>query len=72
MKDVLYGVEIFIALALIVALMFQARGGGVSGIFGGWGTPTFRNRRGIEKTLFRLTIVLVVVFVIIAALTVGL
>ena len=68
MRVALYGIEIFIAIVLIVVLLFQSRGGGVGGIFGGWGGGTFRTRRGIEKTLFRLTIVLAVLFVVLAAL----
>ena len=68
MRVALYGIEIFIAIVFIVVLLFQARGGGVGGIFGGFGGSTFRTRRGIEKTLFRVTIVLAVLFVILAAL----
>lgn len=68
MSVALSAVQLVIAIVLIAVLLFQARGGGVSGIFGGWGGGTFRTRRGIEKTLFRLTIVLAVLFVILAAL----
>jgi preprotein translocase subunit SecG len=68
MKTALFGIEIFVAVVLIVILAFQVKGGGVSGIFGGGGaSSTFRSRRGIERTLFRLTIALAVVFVVIAA-----
>ncbi|MCX5995222.1 MAG: preprotein translocase subunit SecG [Chloroflexi bacterium] len=46
------------------------RGGGLGGIFGGSGESAFRTRRGFEKTLFRFTIALVVVFVILCILSV--
>ena len=61
--------EIIVALSLIIILMIQARGTGLGGIFGGWGTSSFRTRRGVEQTLFRLTIILGVVFVLISALS---
>lgn len=69
MRSALYGVEIAISIALIVLLLLQLRGGGVSGIFAGWGTSSYKSRRGIERILFRLTIVLAVLFVIMAALS---
>jgi preprotein translocase subunit SecG len=71
MKTVLYSIDLLVAIVLIALLVLQARGGGLGGIFGGWGAPTFRTRRGIERTLFRLTIILAAVFVIIAMITVG-
>jgi preprotein translocase subunit SecG len=54
---------IILAVALIGAVLLQARGGsGMGGILSDSGT-VFRTRRGIEKTLFQLTIVLAVLFV---------
>jgi len=63
--------QIIIAVVLIAVLMLQVRGGGLGGIFGQADT-TFRTRRGIEKTLFQLTIGLVVVFVALAILNIRL
>jgi len=57
--------QILVALALIATVMFQIRGGGLGGIFG-QPDSVYRTRRGIEKTLLRLTIVLVIVFIILA------
>jgi len=42
----------------------------LGGIFGGTGESAFRTRRGVERTLFRFTIILVVVFVIVSMLSV--
>jgi len=53
---------------LIVVLLLQVRGGGLGGIFGQADT-TFRTRRGLEKTLFQFTIVLVLVFIVLAILS---
>ena len=57
--------QIVLSIALILAILFQVRGGGLGGIFGQAST-VFRTKRGVEKTLFQLTIVLVVLFVIIS------
>ena len=61
--------QIILAIALILSVLFQVRGGGLGGIFGQAST-VFRTKRGMEKTLFRLTIVLVVLFIIISIVTV--
>jgi preprotein translocase subunit SecG len=50
---------------LILAILLQVKGGGLGGIFGQADT-VYRTKRGVEKTLFQLTIVLVVMFVIIS------
>ena len=55
--------QLLVAVALIAAIMFQIRGGGLGGIFG-QPDSVYRTRRGIEKTLLVLTVVLVIVFVI--------
>ncbi len=57
--------QIVLSIALILAILFQVRGGGLGGIFGQAST-VFRTKRGVEKTLFQLTIVLVVLFIAIA------
>jgi preprotein translocase subunit SecG len=59
--------QILISVALIAAVLFQLRGGGIGGIFG-QADSVYRTRRGIESTLFRLTIILVVLLVVFAAL----
>ncbi len=49
--------QIILAIALIASILLQQRGTGLGGAFGGEVTA-YRSRRGIERTLFRLTIVL--------------
>lgn len=61
-------IQIVLAIALILAIMLQVRGGGLGGIFGQAET-VFRTRRGIEKTLFQITIVLIVLFVAISLIS---
>ena len=60
--------QIVLSVALIAVVLFQVRGGGLGGIFGQPGT-VYRTRRGVEKLLFQLTIVLVVAFLVISVLT---
>ena len=56
---------IIVSVGLILSIMFQVKGGGLGGIFGQADT-VYRTRRGVEKNLFQLTIVLAVLFVIIS------
>ena len=65
MQTYLNVAQIVLSIALILAIMLQVRGGGLGGIFGQADT-VFRTKRGVEKTLFQLTIVLVVLFIIIS------
>jgi preprotein translocase subunit SecG len=54
--------QTILAIALIASILLQQRGTGLGGAFGGEITA-YRSRRGIERTLFRMTIVLAVLFV---------
>ncbi len=54
--------QMILSVALTLALLLQVKGGGLGGIFGQADT-VYRTRRGVEKTLFQITIVLVVLFV---------
>ncbi len=60
-------VQIVIAILLMAAILMQNRGAGLSGVFGGGG-GIYRTKRGIEKTLFYSTIVLAVLFFLLAIL----
>jgi preprotein translocase subunit SecG len=66
----LHVAQIIIAVMVIVIILAQARGGGLGGIFGGTGESAFKSRRGVERTLFRFTIILIVVFILISILSV--
>jgi preprotein translocase subunit SecG len=59
--------QMILAAALIASILLQQRGTGLGGAFGGEVTA-YRSRRGIERTLFRLTILLAVLFVIFSLL----
>ena len=55
------------AMMLTVVLLLQAKGSGIGTALGGGSGGSFRTRRGVEKTLFQLTIILAVVFLVISA-----
>ena len=55
--------QIIVSIALIVAILLQARGTGLSGTFGG-DSAVYRSRRGVERRLWQFTIVLLVLFVV--------
>jgi preprotein translocase subunit SecG len=60
--DPLVIAQMILAAALIAAILLQQRGTGLGGAVGG-DVTAYRSRRGIEKTLFRLTVVLASLFV---------
>lgn len=64
--------QLVISGALVVVVLLQSRGGDIGAAFGagGGGGSSFRTRRGLEKTLFQLTIILAIIFVAISALSV--
>jgi preprotein translocase subunit SecG len=53
---------IITSIALIVSVILQNKGTGLGGLTGGDSGGVFTARRGIEKTLFWVTIVLSVLF----------
>ncbi len=61
-------IQIVISITLIVIILIQAKGEGVGGMFGG-GAGVARTRRGLERTLFNVTIVLATVFLLISVLS---
>lgn len=65
MTTYLYIAQIIVAVALILVALLQVRGGGLGGIFGQADT-VYRTKRGVEKTLFQLTIALAFIFIILS------
>lgn len=61
--------QIIISAILILFILLQSKGAGLGNIFGGGG-GVYRTRRGLEKTLFNLTIILAVLFLIISLISV--
>lgn len=61
---------IIVSVALVATIVLQSKQAGLGGIGGAEMTTSFSTRRGLEKTLFRSTIVLSVVFFMLAIYTV--
>lgn len=58
-----------IAIALISVVVIQGQtGGGLGAVFGG--SDIYRSRRGIEKSIFQLSILLTVIFLVLCLVTV--
>ena len=55
--------QMVVSIALMAAVLLQARGAGLGATFGG-DSSVYRSRRGIEKRLFQFTVILAVLFVI--------
>ncbi|MDG1950786.1 MAG: preprotein translocase subunit SecG [bacterium] len=53
--------QLILAILLMGAILLQAQGTGLGSAFGGGGN-TFRTKRGAEKKLFQLTILLSILF----------
>jgi preprotein translocase subunit SecG len=64
-------VQIIISIALIAAVLLQARHGGMGeGVFGGMSGTIHQTRRGLERTLFNITIGLSIAFFVITFINV--
>jgi len=63
MDNILNIIQIVIATLLIVVILLQQRGTGLSAAFGGEGGVYFK-KRGAEKIIFIATIVLATVFIL--------
>ena len=58
-------IQMTLSVVMIASILLQARGTGVGGSFGG-SSSVYRTRRGIEKSLFRATIILGVLFAVVS------
>ncbi len=64
--DALQIVQIILSVAMVVVIILQARGLGLGSLFGGSdsGMGITKTRRGLEKTLFQITIILGALFLL--------
>ena len=71
MQVALQVVSIIVSIVLIVLILLQAKGGGLGSLLGGdAGGGIARTRRGLEKTLFQITIGLAILFLAVSLLSV--
>ena len=62
MEKAIFVGQIVVSALLLIAILLQQRGSGLSSVFGGTGN-IYRTKRGLEKGLFFLTIILILFFV---------
>jgi preprotein translocase subunit SecG len=63
--QVIQVLQIIVAILLILSILLQNRGAGLGASFGGGG-EIYRTKRGAEKFLFRATIALIAIFMVLA------
>jgi protein translocase SecG subunit len=59
-----------VSVLIILSILFQQRGTALGGAFGGsgGGTEAYSTRRGFQKNLLWITVVLIVIFIVLAIL----
>ena len=63
--------QITVSAILIVVVLLQVKGSGFGAALGGMsGGSVYRTKRGLERTLFQATILLVIAFILISFLSV--
>jgi len=60
-------IQIILSITVITFILLQPRGAGLGSAFGGSSAGSvFKTRRGVEKLIFNLTIVFVVLFALVS------
>ncbi len=70
MQTYFYIAQIIISVALVIVILLQVRSGSMGGVFGGTESAVYKTRRGVERTLFNITVGLSVVFFVVTILNV--
>jgi len=61
-------IEIILSIAVIFFILLQVRGAGLGSAFGSNSGSVFKTRRGVERLVFNITIVFVIIFAAVALL----
>lgn len=63
--------QIVVSVILITVVLLQVKGSGFGAALGGMsGGSVYRTKRGLERTLFQVTVILVVVFITVSFVSV--
>ena len=65
MEKILDIAQLILSILLVAPIILQARGTGLGSAFGGEGN-VYTTKRGVEKTLYKATIVLAILFFCVA------
>ncbi len=61
-------IQIILSISVIFFILLQARGAGLGSAFGGTSGAVFKTRRGVERLIFNITIVFIILFAAISLL----
>lgn len=60
-------IQIILGVAVMIFILLQVRGAGLGSVFGGTSAGSvFKTRRGVERLVFNITVIFVVLFCIIS------
>ena len=63
-------IQIILSFTVIIFILLQVRGAGLGSTFGGSSAGSvFKTRRGVERLIFNLTVVFVVLFALVSLLS---
>jgi preprotein translocase subunit SecG len=63
-------IQIILSITVIVLILLQPRGAGLGSAFGGSSAGSvFKTRRGVERLIFNLTVVFVILFALVSLLS---
>ena len=69
MREIFLALQILVSVSLVVAIVLQAQGTGLGSTWGGGG-ESYHTRRGVEKVLFALTIVGIILFAVLSIINI--
>jgi preprotein translocase subunit SecG len=55
-------IQIVLSVSVIFFILLQARGAGLGSAFGSTSGAVFKTRRGVERLIFNITIVFIILF----------
>lgn len=65
----IFVIQIVLSISVIFFVLLQARGAGLGSAFGSTSGAVFKTRRGVERLIFNITIVFVILFSAISLLS---
>jgi protein translocase SecG subunit len=60
--------QVIVSIGLIILVLLQERASGLGALGGGGGGSAYQTRRGMERFIYLSTIVLAIIFIILAVL----
>jgi preprotein translocase subunit SecG len=61
-------IQVVLSVSVIFFILLQARGAGLGSAFGGSSGAVFKTRRGVERLIFNITIVFIILFAAVSLL----